>query len=673
MTPTPDHWIKPNEASQVPNRFVILDTEARTSTNDGVETQTWRCGVANFIHRTNKGFWRQRIEAYTDVDNLWTAIGDHCRKGSRTVLYCHNLPYDMRISRLLDVLPSLRWHLDNIRLDSRGSWSRWVRDKATLIVCDSASIFPCSLETLARTVAMRKLSLPNDEKMEHWIARCRRDVEILSTVMIEYLKWLKTGAAGNWQMTGSSQSWSHWRHNHYTERVLIHHDAEAIAAERRALWTGRAENWKWGRDNSDPVYEYDWQNAYPRVAHDVDVPTRYLGTSERVSASALPKLWQRYAILADVEVTTEHPISPARTEDGILWPIGTYETTLWDPELRLLIDSGADVRVRRVWMYQKGPALKEWAGEVLNGIHSETVREMRWLPIVLKHWSRSLIGRFAMRYQTWEHFGTLPTSQVTVGTLIDRDTGIVTDTMQIGTDFYTLSGFEEAPNSCPQITGYVMSEARAKLWRVIQRVGPENVYYMDTDSVVVNARGHSLLARMDGTGDLSGLRLKERHRGWEIYGPRAAVFGDSARFAGMPRGAERTGDTTWLGEVWTGLERSVRTGEFDRVTIRKRPFTVRWNDKRRERQPDGTTVPHRLPAAGRADAVGRLPAVTEAEHVAVVRHALRARQIATEPPGGRQGNRHRGGPRAAAGGRTGGHRAGRSHLWNGIRPRSCVR
>lgn len=592
------------------------------------------------------------------MHNLWTDIGAHTRKGARTVLYAHNLPYDMRIGRALECLPGRRWVLENIRLDSRGSWSRWTRDKASLILCDSASIFPCTLATLALLVEKRKAPLPDGDDTSGWLQRCRTDVEILTTVMLQYLDWLKTGAAGNWQMTGSSQSWAHWRHCHYTEKVLIHHDTEATDAERRALWTGRAENWRWGRDATDPVFEYDWSNAYPRVAQDTLVPTRFLGVSDRVSTSALPKLWARYAILADVEVTTDVPCVPARTDDGIVWPVGTFATTLWDPELRLLASSGATIRVRRVWMYQKGPALQEWARWTLNGIHSDTVRELRWLPIVLKHWSRSLIGRFAMRYQSWERFGTLPVSGIRIGTMVDRDTGTSADTMQLGHEFYVLSDYQEAPNSCPQITGYIMSEARAKLWRVIEKVGAAHVYYMDTDSLVVDANGAGTIERQGNASDCAGLRLKERHRGWEIYGPRALILGDTAKFAGMPRGAERVGDTQWLGEVWTGLEHSVKTGEFDRVTIRKRPFSVRWNEKRRIRCADGTTAAPRLPATVDAAPADRLPAVTEHERLAVVKRALRAREIPQDAPGHRDGHRTGRAAPAAPGVRAGRHDGG---------------
>jgi hypothetical protein len=632
VSPVPDHWITANEGAAVPSRFVIMDTEAREITTRTGQEQRWRCGVANFIHWTSKGNIKQRVVEYADAPTMWTDIGAHARARSRTIVYSHNLPFGMRIARALECLPRDGWKLENVRLDSRGSWSRWSRNKASLILCDTASIFPCTLGTLALLGAMPPIPRAAEDDDGSHVTRCRAKVRVLSRTMIEYLTWLKSGAAGNWQMTGSSQAWSHWRHSYYDERILIHHDAEAIAAERRALYTGRAEAWRWGRDASEPVFEWDWQNAYPRVARDVEVPTRYVGTSHTIRAASLPKLWNRYAILADVTVRTERPIVPTRTATGILWPVGEFDATLWDPELRLLIDSGADVRVRQVWLYQKGPALRSWAQWVLDGIHSTQVRELRWLPVVLKHWSRSLIGRFSMRYQTWEHVATLPGDGIAIGTYVDADTDAITDTMQLGHELYLLGEFQEAPNACPQITGYIMSESRAKLWRVIQAIGESEVLYMDTDSVLTTAKGSAIIESHQGAGDFAGLRLKDRHRGWEIYGPRAAVFGEDMHFSGLPRGAERTSDNTFIGEVWTGLEQSVRKGEFDHVSITRRPFTVRWSDTRRWRAADGTTIPHRLPVELDTRPAGGLEPSTEAEHIGRLSKALRARRVATAGP-----------------------------------------
>src|SRR5208282_4960997 len=98
------------------------------------------------------------------------------------------------------------------------------------------------------------------------------------TGIVAYVNWLRTGQCGNWKMTGASQSWSHFRHSHYTHKILVHDNAEALAAERSAMHSGRCEAYRWGKQTSGPYTEYDWQNSYPRIARDTDMPTKLRGT-----------------------------------------------------------------------------------------------------------------------------------------------------------------------------------------------------------------------------------------------------------------------------------------------------------------------------------------------------------------------------------------------------------
>jgi hypothetical protein len=501
---------------------------------------------------------------------------------------------------------------------------------ASLALCDAASIFPCSVKTLGSIIGLKYPAMPNGDDVKDMLPICSRTCQILTTTTIEYFEWLRTGVAGNWAITGASQSWNHWRHAHMTHKVLVHDDDDAIAAERRAMYTGRAEAWRWGRDKTAPIFEYDWSNAYPRIAEEEELPVRLLGSARTASAGQLPQLWSRYAVLADVSVTTDRPVVPTRDAGGILWPVGTFEATLWDPEIKALLNAGGSVTPSRVWIYERAPALRSWASWVLGSLHQDDAQRYRWLPIVLKHWSRSLIGRFAMQYQQWELFGRMPHHNIAMGTLVNRDTGDVFDTMQIGQDIHLLSGMTESDNSCPQITSYIMSACRAKLWNLTQLIGEQNVYYLDTDSVIVNTKGHKAISNNMGNPLCDGLRLKSRHRGYEIYGPRAIVAGGTAKFAGMPRGSQRTADDQWLGEVWSQLEHSVRIGEFDRVRITSRTFTTRWNDKRRARREDGTTTPYRLPGRQPATPAGVIPPVLERERIQYAVRALGAKRIVSK-------------------------------------------
>jgi hypothetical protein len=619
------HYIRENKAARVPRRLIIIDSEAVSARARTGETQQWRCGAAIFVHWTDKGTLFRDLRTYTTPEDLWSDVAEFTRRKSRTVLYAHNLPYDMRITQALRWLPRKGFSLTAIRLASKGTWSKWSRDKATLTLCDSASLFPATLYTLGKMWGIPKLPLPDDDDTEGWVIRCVRDVEILAQTIVSYFEWLRTGVAGNWQVTGAGQAWAHWRHAHYTHHILVHCDDGATAAERRAMWTGRAENWQWGIDLTAPAYEWDWQNAYPRLARDNDIPIKMVATARRASMNDLKVMMGKWIVLADVTVTTDVPVVPAKHAGRILWPVGTFTTTLWQPELQLLLRSGATFTVERLWLYKGAPALAQWGEWILRELHTGDPDRPPWAGILLKHWSRALIGRFATQYQDWELLGRDPVERVLTGRMHDMRTGESSEFMQVGHEVHVMTGMTESDDSCPQVTSYVMSLARVQLWDAVTTAGHENVLYMDTDSIVVNAVGNRKMEIATRAGQFEGLRVKGRHRGYEIYGPRAAIIGGEAKLSGIPRNSRRTSQSQWTGEVWTQLEHALTIGESDRVTIHERKYTVRWNEFRRARTDNGRTVAYTLPGYEPSIPRGDIAPVTHAERVQYLRKHLGAK------------------------------------------------
>jgi hypothetical protein len=589
------HYIKPNEQAKVPSRIVVFDTESNRDRTEKGECQTWSLAVAMFLEWNRQGSLTETLMTFDTPMELWQAISQFTRPTKRTVVYAHNLNYDLRISNALSLLPKLEFQLRDIRLDGRGSWSKWSRAKATLTLCDSASIFPCSLDVLAKTLGMRKLPLPKSTDRARLLQRCKRDVQVLSKAIICYVSWMRSGMLGNWQMTGASQAWSHWRHSHYTHKVLIHDNSEALAAERAAMHAGRCEAWQWGEKSGDVWYEYDWANSYPRIARDHALPARLCGTINRPNPSSMPALISKYCVLAELEIDTRSACVPTSYGDRVIWPVGQFTSTLWDPEIRLLQESGATFRVRRAWLYTRQPVLKDWAEWILSSLHDTGEIMEPWQKLILKHWSRALIGRFGMRYKAWEMFATTPQPNVTISELYNSDTKQLSQLMQVGTTVYVSGEQKEIEDGCPQITGYIMSVARAKLWRVTQDIGANHVLYMDTDSLVVDSAGAKSIQAAGNIGDYDGLRSKARYRSLHLYGPRSVILDRKPTVSGLPRNSNQTGPATWTGEVWRGVTESIRQGEWDRVTIRSTDFQLRYNMHRRHFLSGGGTVPYRLP------------------------------------------------------------------------------
>jgi hypothetical protein len=523
------------------------------------------------------------------------------------VLWTHNLGYDVRIADAFRWLPRLGWKLVAHNLTSRGSWFRWVKGRATLMMADSGSVYPTNLAKIGAAFGMGKLGLPDeDDTMQAWMARCRRDVEILRHAILTYLDWIETEDLGNWQVTGAGMASTVYRHKFMTYDILVHGDSEALAAERRALWAGRCEAYWHGEMDRQVLHEWDFSLAYARLCQTLPVPVRLLGPMPTGYDWLGVLQSERTAALLVVDIQTDVPVVPAEVDGRIAWPVGRFRTTVWDMEVAAAIEAGATVRVVRGWLYRTRPALKSWADWIVSTLDGDQEECPVWKALILKSWSRSVIGHFAMTYQGWEPFAEAPFTDVRQSTCYDRDRGTETALLQVGTSVFESTGRQESPNSVPAVTGYVQSAQRVRMWRVLRALPKGAALYADTDSVLCTDQWLSTMDALAQTPVGRGLRLKRSWDGFGIWGPRQVVTGREVRVSGVPKRATRTGKREFAGEIWESAGAAIRRGDPGAVVTRDRRWHVKGVDRRRTGPDLGWTEPIRIGAdeSGAADSLG---------------------------------------------------------------------
>lgn len=593
MRPGRTHYVPPNAVTRVPRNVVYLDSEAVQHEEQGARLQTFRLAVAAYDHRHHHrdGWGEREWSQFTNTDDLWSWIDARCQRKARTVLVAHKLDYDMRITDSLTELPKRGWSLRGIGLDGAQAWASWRHDGRSLMMCDSLSWLNMGLERVGALIGQPKLDLPAwEDSDEAWFARCRRDVEIMAEAYRRILDWVRTDDLGNWKPTGAGQAWAAYRHRFMEHRLLVHESEDAREAERRAAHTGRCEAWSWGKLNTGPFVEYDYSTAYTRIGADSNVPTRLIGETGAVSTEQYDKLARRWRVLADVTVHTEVETVPMRKDDRIVWPTGTFTTTLWDTEIALARDYGATVAVDRAWWYKGDPALRAfctWCLDMLDDRNTEVDPVVR---AAVKHWSRALIGRFAARWSSWEQYGLSPVSDVALGWAHDVSAGEKWRLMQIGAQLMRETERHDSNDAVVSIMSWVMAEARSRLWRSADLAGFDNVVYMDTDSLIVTRPGELRLLE----ADVPGLRRKSVYDTLELLGPRQIVTQGLLRASGVPRGAVRVEGDQWEADVWSQLDTSIAHREASTVRITPRRLRLRGTDKRRQRLPGGRTIAHHL-------------------------------------------------------------------------------
>ena len=589
------HYVKGSDLTRLPRRHIVMHCGTRSARTGWGHERTWRNAAAWFINAPKGRQAKEHSASFGDPCALWDAITLHCGRGSRTVLWAHNMGYQARVSECFTILPRLGWELVAHNMATRGCWLVWRKDNATLAMTDIGSIWPTTIPEIGKMFGLAQPPVPDNVDADTvWRVYCEINVSILRTAITAYLNWIAEAGLGSWQMTGAGQSWSAFRANHMTHQMLVHGDMDAMEAERRAMWTGRCEAYWHGTNLKQVLHEWDLPAAYARVARDARVPVRLIGRIPPHQDIQSYVDDPAYAVLAEVTVQTDVPTVPARHDDHILWPVGTFDTVLWDVEISEAIADGATVTYGRAWLYKTEPALKAWAEWILRALDAPDAEVPAWQKAILKHWSRALIGRFAMKYTSWDDFATMSTMDAERRTVVDLDQAREYDIMQVGGKVFVEDGEEEWRNSMPAITGYVMALSRVRLWRILKRLPKGAALYVDTDSILATDLWTRQIEEMARESESHGLRLKKSWTGFTIDGPRQIVTGDRVRVGGIPVRAVRTARHTFEGEVFESLDVALRSSRQGVVRAVDRKWTTTGRDRRRVGPSVGWTHPHRL-------------------------------------------------------------------------------
>jgi hypothetical protein len=579
------HWIRGNAQERIPHRWIVADTESeRIPLKDGEQLKfkvagavRWRDDLATGTHEERAHFW--------DAAEFWKWVIGYTWTHGRTCIAFHNAGHDLGQTNAFQVLPDLGCELVWCNLDRDVSVTTWSTPGGTLLVWDTWTWTAQGLDQLAGMVGMGKTPLPRrGDPPEVWVDRVMTDVEITRRVVEQLLDYVRTQHLGNWQPSGAGMGHTAWRHRFMTHKVLVHDDQDAIDAERAAMHAGRAEAWWHGKPGGGPFTEWDMHMSYCRIAAECLVPGKLWDFDPAPSRKVHQFGLDHWRTLAEVTVSTEIPVVPVKLDGRITWPVGEFRTYLWDTELSLITQTKGKYKVHNQWRYTRKPALQEWAKWSM----AECTRTDSYIHPVAKTWvkhqSRAVIGRMGLRTPSWEYWGENWMDHSGISLLTDTADGSTTRMMHVGSKVLRETGRTEAANAVPQITSWIMSEARRRLWAAATAAGLENVLHVDTDSLITNRAGTARLKQAIASGLEGGWRPKSTWKQLEITGPRHYSAPGRKQVPGVPRRAVEQPDGTFKGEIWDSLARSLTEAPGEAGRIRERTWTPRRIDHRRPYQ-----------------------------------------------------------------------------------------
>lgn len=585
------HKLKENKRGSFPRHLIIFDTETTPIETPTHEVHQLRLGYAKYVQlNSDLSIRREDDCVFTTAQEFWQFVEDHTYEKTCLYIFAHNVDFDMSVVQGYSYLRELGYDVTKWFVHNNGLFIRAKKGRKSIVVSDTLMLFPFSLKEIGKYAGVEKLDMPDfSANDDSWVEYCKRDVEVLTCALLKYMKFIKENDLGNFQFTIASQSFSAFRHRFMNHEIYIHGNPSITELEVQSYFGGRTEAFKIGTFKGS-LYYLDVNSMYPFVMRNYHYPIRYLGEMSNITVAELRELVKDFCVIAEVTVETNIPIVPVRREK-VIFPIGRFKGVYATGEIKLLLEKNMVKEVHRVLVYQKARIFKDYV-DFFYALKIKAKQERDdFTYFMAKLFLNSLYGKFGQRTSDLE--------LVTDDPLKMEEYSLPMVSFAVGEEkfirfdekIWKVKKREPAYNSFIAIASHVTSYARAYLFRLMEHVGLEKIYYMDTDSLVVDQEGFEKLKRFINKTRLGALDIKEVFEELTILGAKAYITKDVRRIKGIPARARQVSDNSFEFDQFMRFRTKLRKNMLDVQLVVKACRTIRRVYDKGQVLPNGDVIP----------------------------------------------------------------------------------
>lgn len=566
------HRLKGNKRTYIPTQFIFFDTESKQIKKSKVMV----------IHKLKLGwacYWRRETRVtpeilnykpFTNSSEFWDFVESNTRSKTRLVLIAHNIVFDYTLVKGWTELISRGWKLTRLYEKNHVFIAKYKKGSRSILLLDNMNYFVSSLAVLGKQIKCPKLVIDfNACTFEQLSKYCKRDTEILVKTWQQYFTWFTTNDLGNFGITISSQSFNTYRHRFMKTDIFIHNRKYILNLERESYFGGRTECFKLGSFNDRNFYYLDINSMYPAVMKSNWYPVKYLNYDLKCTPTILKYYLNKYCIVARVKVCTKRPIVPLRKKEKVIFPIGTFETVLTSGELSLALKDNAISKVLSVAIYSRSKIFKGF----IDFFYNERLRAKKEgrtaYDVFYKILMNSLYGKFGQQMGEWNTIGKCDPQEVDYWNEIVSGDSKIYRYRKINGLVQRYENKSEAFNSFPAISSHVTGYARVKIWKLILKADPKNVYYCDTDSLFVNQEGYNKLLSEIDKNKLGKLKVEDVTDHLKLFGCKHYVFGRYEKHKGRKKSAVKIDDKTFRQDQWGTLKTLIRNKDLSNYKVRQ--------------------------------------------------------------------------------------------------------
>jgi len=568
------HRIKDNKKCELPYHYIFFDTETRQKDIGKGDLQHFlKMGVALYWRRRpDRGQDTLKWQKFTKPGQFWDFVEECVSSKSRLLIIAHNLEFDMGIVQGFKHLENRGYIPTKLIIDNRRQIWKFRQGDKTLLFLDNMNYFATSLKALGKSIGEAKLPMPSPRaKSADWWSYCQQDVTVMYKAWQFWTDFITNNELGNFGLTIASQAFNAYRHRFMPQSIYIHTSNKAVKLERTSYHGGRNECFRMGELPKQQYHLLDINSMYPYVMLTNDYPFNLKSTGKELSLEQLRAYLKTYSVIAECLVDTPEPCFAVKRRGKLLFPIGQFRATLTSSELRYGLFYGYVKSIGNYALYERGRLFEDYV-KFFYGKRLEFGKNgNKVYGYLCKLMLNSLYGKFGQKSEVWEKVGMDYAREYDYWTEFDYETKETHTYRAVNYVIEERKGYDEGYNSLVSIPSEITANARLYLWQLIKTAGLQNVYYCDTDSILVNDEGLDKLKDHLDRSSIGKLKVQQRPTKVIIKGLKDYIMGNKVKIKGIPKKAKKTGEDDYIVYRSIGIRSGLHKKDINKVVWARTP------------------------------------------------------------------------------------------------------
>ena len=534
--------LKPNDDLKIQDNFIFFDTETHIETDkDGNEKQTLKLGWA--IHELNGKTENKYFETHDEFWNYLFSKIDY--KHRKLIVFAHNMEFDFKIvNGYTHMLKKRKWNIKNFYIEGTTFILKMRKGVDEIIFLDSMNYVPTSLKKIGEAIGKYKGEVNfNTCTKEELKTYCLNDAEILHDFIMLLINFLKENNLTKLKYTSASLAFNSFRHRFYDYEnypIWIHGHHNAIALERRSYKGGITDCLKVGEFKDIRLFKVDINSMYPFIMSTYDMPTKLVRYEKsKPSMEILEQYIKTHHVIIDAEITLPKEYAYILTKQNIegtdkcIFMHGTFNASIATPEIEFVLKHGKIEKINEIACYEKHNIFKDHVN-FFYGMR-KSFKDNPVMGMFTKLCLNCLYGKLASKNVDYEILDNeCIENDIKIVNVIDNDGPY--RLMHMGNKVIKLRKDDSnARDVFVAIPSVITSYSRMYLIELLLKAGRENVYYCDTDSLIVNEKGLNNLKEDISPDILGKLKNEGSSDHTIILKPKYYTFGDEIKCKGVKK------------------------------------------------------------------------------------------------------------------------------------------